>query len=94
MRDGRLQVSGEREQGAGREQTDHLGDDGDVGAEGVEVERVGGEAVVVDLALGGNAPQEGEGQGALPLQSVTTFNERVDDIPSHFLCVRLKVGRE
>lgn len=83
-------------QGGEREwkRTDHLGDDSDVGAERVEVERVGGDAVVIDLALGGDAPQEGEGQGALPLQSALTFNESVYGIPSHFLYVRLKVGWE
>ena len=41
--------------------THHLGDDRDVGAERVEVERVCGDAVVVHPALGEDAPKEGEG---------------------------------
>ncbi len=39
--------------GAGEERgTDHLWDDGDGGAEGVEVERGGWESVVYDVAFG------------------------------------------
>lgn len=41
-------------------ETDHLGDDGDSGAEGVEVERRGWQSVVYDVALGQDAPEERE----------------------------------
>lgn len=41
-------------------ETDHLGDDGDGGAEGIEVERGGRESVVDDVALGQDAPEERE----------------------------------
>lgn len=37
-------------------ETDHLGDDGDGRAEGVEVERGGWESVVYDVSLGEDAP--------------------------------------
>lgn len=59
---------GEREEEGGRGrggETDHLGDDGDVGAQGVEVERVRREAVVQDGAFGEDASEERECQGAL-----------------------------
>ena len=39
-------------------ETDHLGDDGDAGAEGVEVDPSRGQPVVVDVALCQDAAEE------------------------------------
>lgn len=49
-------------------------DDGDFGAQGVEVERRGGNAVVVDCALSEDAAEEREGQGALEVERGSTVN--------------------
>lgn len=46
--------------------TDDLWDDSDVCPEGVEVNGIGGETVVVHLALRDNAAEKRKGQGTLP----------------------------
>ena len=46
--------------------TNHLRDDGDVGAERVEVDRVRRNPVVVHLALGEDQPEQRERERTLP----------------------------
>ena len=53
------------------EQLRHLGNDGDVRAERIQVDRVGSDAIIVHLALGEDQTEERESQRTLATASTT-----------------------
>ena len=79
-----------REKEGGRE-TDHLGDDGDVGAEGVEVDPSCGQPVVMDVALCQDAAEERQRKGALAAARAADCIVHRRGLMSHIFT---KVGRQ